>query len=81
MPLYIFVFAVYNLLVLFMSAQIRVWSCLVTDNFGLFAEITVCKFPCGLAVLWPKTFLFCPLDVFIHFSASFCTAYCAVDLA
>ena len=74
MPLYIFVFAVYNLLVLFMSAQIRVWTCLVTDNFGLFAEITVCKFSRGLAVVWPKTFLFCPLYVFILFSVSFCTA-------
>ena len=39
-PLYIFVFAVY-LLVSYMCAQIRVWSCLVTDNFGLFTEIAV----------------------------------------
>ena len=70
---------VYNLFVLFMSAQIRVWSCLVTDNFGLFAEITVCKFSCSLAVVWPKTFLFC--YVCIHFSASFCTVHCALDLA
>ena len=42
-PLYIFVFAVY-LLVSYMSAQITVLSCLVTDNFGLFTEIAVCKF-------------------------------------
>ena len=27
------------LLVSYMYAQIRVWSCLVTDNFGLFTEI------------------------------------------
>ena len=26
-------------------------------------------------------FLFCPLYVFIHFSAAFCTAHCALDLA
>ena len=25
-------------------------------------------------------FLFCPLYVFIHFSAAFCTAHCALDL-
>ena len=34
-----------------------------------------------LAVVWPETFLFCPLYVFIHFSAAFCTAHCALDLA
>ena len=26
-------------------------------------------------------FLVCPLYVFIHFSAAFCTAHCALDLA
>ena len=26
-------------------------------------------------------FMFCPLYVFIHFSAAFCTAHCALDLA
>ena len=26
-------------------------------------------------------FLFCPLYVFIHFSAAFCTVHCALDLA
>ena len=31
------------------------------------------KFLRGLAVVWPETFLFCPLYVFIHLSASFCT--------
>ena len=64
-----------------MSAQIRVWSCLVTDNFGLFTEIAVCTFLRGLAAIWPKTFSFCPLYLFIKFSASFCTPNCALDLA
>ena len=31
------------LLVSYMRAKIRVWSCLVTDKFGLFTEIAVCK--------------------------------------
>ena len=31
------------LLASYMCAQIRVWSGLVTDNFGLFTEIAVCK--------------------------------------
>ena len=39
-PLYIFVVAVYLLV------SYRVWSCLVTDNFGLFTEIAVCKLSC-----------------------------------
>ena len=30
---------------------------------------------------WPETFSFCPLYVFIQFSAAFCTAHCALDLA
>ena len=76
-PLYIFVFAVYRL-VLFMSAQIRFWFCLVTDNFGLYTAIAVCKLLRGLAVVCSETFLFCPLYVSIHFSASFCTAHCAL---
>ena len=73
-------FAVY-LLVLYMCAQIRVWSCLVTDNFGLFTEIAVCKFLRGWRSYGLKPFLICPLYVFIHFSAAFCTAHCALDLA
>ena len=28
-----------------------------------------------------ETLLFCPWHVFIHFSAAFCTAHCALDLA
>ena len=66
---------------LHISSQIRVWSCLVTDNFGLFTEIAVCKFLHGLVVVWPETFLFCPLYVFIHFPASFCMVHCALELA
>ena len=31
-----------------MCAQIRVWHYLVTDRFGLFTEIAVCKFLSGL---------------------------------
>ena len=65
-PLYIFVFA----------AKIRVWSCLVTDNFGLFAEI-----PVWLAVVWPENLFIFPLFVFRHFSAAFCKTHCALDLA
>ena len=40
--LYIFVLSVY-LLASYMCAQIRVWSCLVVDNFRLFTKIAVCK--------------------------------------
>ena len=82
-PLYFFVFAVY-LLVSYMCAKIRVWSCLVTGNFGLFTEIPVCKFLHGWRAYSPKPFFIfisCPLYVFIHFSAAFCTAHCALDLA
>ena len=69
-PLYIFVFAVY-LLVSYKCAQIRVWSCLVIDKFGLFTEIAVCKFLRGWRLYSLNPFLFCPLYVFIHFSAAF----------
>ena len=62
-----------------MCAKIRVWSCLVTDNFGLFTEIAVCKFLRGWRLIGPKSFLFCPLYVFRHFSAAFCTAHCALE--
>ena len=79
-PLYIFVFAGY-LLVSRMCAKIRVWSCLVTDNFGLFTEIAVCKFLRGWWSYGPKSFLFCPSYVFIRFSAAFCAAHCVLDLA
>ena len=71
-PQYSFTFAVY-LPVLHMCIQIRVWSCKC-----LFTETAVRKFLRGWAILWPETFLFCPLHVFIHFSASFCRAHCAL---
>ena len=64
-----------------MCAKIRVWSCLVTDNFGLFTEIAVCKFLHGWWSYGSKPFLFCPSFVFIHFSAAFCMAHCTLDLA
>ena len=35
----------------------------------------------NFCVVWPETFLFCPLQVFIHFSVSFCTAHCALVFA
>ena len=34
----------------------------------------------GGRMAW-NLFLFCPLYVFIHVSAAFCTAHCALDLA
>ena len=52
-----------------MCAQIRVWSCLVTDNFGLFTEITVCKFLCGWRSYGLKPFYFVHcmcLYIFLH---------------
>ena len=66
--LYFFVFEVY-LLVSYMCAQIRVWSCLVTDNFGLFTEIAVCKFLRGRRSYGPKPFylVHCMcLDIFLQ---------------
>ena len=54
---YIFVFAVY-LLVSYMCAEIRVWSCLVADNFGLSTEIAVCKFLRGWRSYGLKPFYF-----------------------
>ena len=65
-------------IVSYMCAKIRVWSCLVTDNFGLFTEIAVCKFLRGMA---RNLFYFVYCMCFIHFSAAFCTAHCALDLA
>ena len=56
-PLYISVFAV-DLLVSYMRTQIRVWSCLVTDNYGLFTEIAVCKFLHGWQSYGLKPFYF-----------------------
>ena len=67
--------------IIYVCAQIRVWSCLVTDNFGLFTEIALCQLLHDLAVVWPETFLFCLSYVFVHFTASFCTAHSALNLA
>ena len=64
-----------------MPRKIRVWLCFVTDNFGLFTEIAVCKFLRGWRLYGLKPFLFGPLYVFINFSAAFCTTHCALDLA
>ena len=57
------------LLVLYMCVQIRVWSCLVTDNFGLSTEIAVCKFLHGLVVVWLEPF-------FILSIVCVCTYFC-----
>ena len=57
----------------------HVW--LLTAFVFLFTGIAVCKFLRGLVIVWPETFLFCRLYVFIHFSVSFCTAHCALDFA
>ena len=61
-PLRPHVFAVY-LLVSYMCAKIRVWSYLVTGNFGLFTEIAACKFLLGLAA-W-KLFILSIVCVYI----------------
>ena len=84
-PVYIFVITV-HLLVLYMCAQIRVWSCLVSDNFGLFTEIAVCKFLRGLAVVWPETvsilsivcvYTFFSLSLSLFFlNGTFCPIFC-----
>ena len=50
-------------LVPYMCAKIRVWSCLVTGNFGLFTEILVCKFLRGWRAYRPKPFFFSFLNL------------------
>ena len=40
----------------------------------------VCKFLQGWQSYGLKHFLFCPLYVFIYFSAAFCTAHCALGI-
>ena len=82
--LYIFVFAEY-LLVSYMCANESEFGHVWLLATGLFTEIPVCKFLCGWRAYSPKPlfyyFISCPLYVFIHFSAAFCTAHCALDLA
>ena len=75
-----FLFTVY-LLVSYMCAQIRVWSCLVTDHFGLFTETGVCKFFRGWRSYDLNPFYFVHCMCLYIFSAVFCTAHCALDLA
>ena len=75
------------LLVSYMCAKIRVWSCLVTGNFGLFIEIPVCKFLRGLQAYSPNPFFKFIFKYLVHcmclfiFSSAFCTAHCVLDLA
>ena len=57
-----------------------IWILLyLADNFGLFTDISVCKFLRGWRSYGLKPFLLCPLYMFIHFSAAFCTAHCALE--
>ena len=80
-PLYIFVFVVYLRVsyIVLKSEFGHVW--LLTTLVYLLKLLAVCKFLRGWRSYGPKPFLFCPLYVFIHFSASFCMAHCALDLA
>ena len=83
-PLYIFVFAIY-LLVSYMCAQIRVWSCLVTTNLGLFTGIAVCKFLCGWRSYGPKPF-YCVhcmcLEIFLRLLYdALCPRSCAIEMS
>jgi len=52
-------------------AKIRVWSCLVTGNFGLFTEIAVCKFLRGWRAYSPKPFLILSIVCVYTFFCSF----------
>ena len=47
----------------------------------LFTEIAVCKFLRGLAFSIVSEILQVVVSLTGHFSASFCTAHCALDLA
>ena len=62
------------------SFERLVFSDLSFPLHGLFTEIAVSKFLHGLVVVLPETFLFYPLYVLIHFSASFCMVHTALDL-
>jgi len=67
------------------------YMAMVTDNFGLFTEIAACKFLRGWQSygLKPLFIFFCSpffsflsvVCIFIYFSAAFCMAHCALDLA
>ena len=87
-PLYFFVFAVY-LLVSYMCAKSEfghVWllATLVYLLKFLYVNSCVVGGRIGRNLVFFFFFFFyksCPLYVFIHFSAAFCTAHCALDLA
>ena len=82
-PPYIFVFAVYLL----------VYTCVLKSEFGhvwllatlvyvlKFLYVNSCVVGGRIARNLSFNFIPCPLYVFIHFSAVFCTAHCALDLA
>ena len=82
------IFPVY-LLVSYMCAQIRVWSCLVTDNFGLFTKIAVCKFLRGWRSYGLKPFYFVHC-MYLYIFCSFlygamchrsCYRSCAIEMS
>ena len=69
--------AVYPLVlyIYIMCAQISIWSCLVLTTLAYLLKYAVCNFLRGFAVvIWPETFLFCPLYVFILFF-TFCASF------
>ena len=81
--LYIFVFAVY-LLVSYMCAKSefgRVWLLTTLVYLLKFLYINSCVVGGRIARNLYFNFISCPLYVFIHFSAAFCRAHCALDLA
>ena len=60
---------------------------IMVDNLQI-TEIAVCKFLRGLAVVWPETYLFCPLYAFIKRKKEkeqkdyyFFSAHCVLELA
>ena len=60
-----------------MASLSSFWA-LGTSNWK---EWQVLHLTCGWWLYGLKPFSFCPLHVFPHFSAAFCTAHCALDLA
>ena len=77
MLLYIFVLAVYLfVLYIYMCVQIRVWYVWLRTTLVCLPKLLYVN---SCMVWWPETFLFCPLYVFIHFSAAFCAARHALD--
>ena len=70
-----------------MRAQIRVWSCLVTDNFGFYTEIAVCKFLRGWRSYGLKPFFILSIVCVYTFFYSFLygalcpRSRCAIEMA